>query len=57
VTGGSCAFVIDDIDLLALLATRAIDAGLIDGFSDPMKADFASAARVRAQVSQPIRED
>lgn len=43
ITGGNCAFVDDDLAILAHLAKRAVDAGLTDGLSP----------QVQAALSQP----
>lgn len=40
ITGGNCAFVDDDLRVLAHLAKRAVDAGLTDQLSEGVRKDI-----------------
>lgn len=60
VTGGNCAFAIDDANLLGALAARAIDAGLTSGIRGRytiVNMERARGERARDSGSRPEGED
>lgn len=47
VTGGNMTFVDDDLKVLEMLATRAVDAGLTEGLHPEVRARAEAASKAR----------